>query len=184
MGVLVSCSIADCPKPPASRQMCKSHYMRWWRHGDPLWTPPVHTERLCEVEDCDRKHTGRGYCDMHLERVKRHGDPGPAERLIAGPGEGNIGRNGYRVLNLKDHPLSGSQNKVYAHRVALLDSIGPGTHPCHWCQKPVTWDGTWPQDLDALTVDHLDGDRLNNDPTNLVPSCNECNTQRRRRGVA
>jgi len=30
----------------------------------------------------------------------------------------------------------------------------------------------------AINVDHLDGDRLNNAPTNLVVSCLDCNTKR------
>lgn len=30
----------------------------------------------------------------------------------------------------------------------------------------------------SVNVDHLDGDRLNNDPDNLVPSCGWCNTNR------
>lgn len=46
------------------------------------------------------------------------------------------------------------------------------------CQMLVCWDLTFPQDPTALVVDHLDHDGLNNDATNLVPSCGPCNLAR------
>jgi hypothetical protein len=38
------------------------------------------------------------------------------------------------------------------------------------------WDGKFLDD--RLCVDHLDGDRSNNDEANLVPACQPCNPQR------
>ena len=73
------------------------------------------------------------------------------------------------------HPLANSRGEVYEHRLVLFESIGPGQHPCHWCSVLVSWDLTYPASIDALVVDHLDDDKLNNDPTNLAPSCNPCN---------
>lgn len=32
----MECSITDCNKPSRSRGLCKKHYARWRRHGDPL----------------------------------------------------------------------------------------------------------------------------------------------------
>lgn len=76
------------------------------------------------------------------------------------------------------HPLSHTNGHVFAHRVVLYEAIGPGSHPCHWCGTTVTWScGKIAPEF--LTVDHLDWDRLNNDPDNLVPSCTPCNTLRR-----
>lgn len=121
---------------------------------------------------------------MHYERFKRHGDVGPPGRVIAEAGTGSVMANGYRVLNRPDHPLAGAQGKVYEHRFVLFDAIGAGEHPCHWCGVTLRWDHGWPEHADALTVDHLDEDTLNNEPENLVPSCNECNTQRKRRAEA
>jgi hypothetical protein len=35
------CAVDTCPKPTyQTRSMCASHYMRNWRYGDPLYTPP------------------------------------------------------------------------------------------------------------------------------------------------
>lgn len=77
------------------------------------------------------------------------------------------------VLN-PQHPLArGGNGKLWEHRVALYDKIGPGVHPCHHCGELVEW--TFGIRRGGLVVDHLDGDKRNNSPQNLVPSCNRCN---------
>lgn len=85
-----------------------------------------------------------------------------------------------------DHPVAQlfgvrgkrGRPKVYAHKLALYEKIGPGDHPCHWCAATLAWRrGT---SAGTLLVDHLDSDQTNNDPANLVPACNGCNTIRAR----
>lgn len=67
---------------------------------------------------------------------------------------------------------------VYEHKLVLFEKLGGGDHPCHWCGRLLRWvKGTAG---DALVADHLDGDRRNNEPANLVPACNGCNTIRAR----
>lgn len=62
--------------------------------------------------------------------------------------------------------------------MTLYDKIGPGGHLCRWCATPVNWTASGGEEL--LITDHLDFDRANNDPANLVPSCNPCNVRRNR----
>jgi len=82
---------------------------------------------------------------------------------------------------LPGHPLAGPDGRIAVHRLALFMKIGPGTHPCYWCQSQVTWvlrtrtEGGRESDLMA---DHLDGNCRNNDPANLVPACSFCNVLR------
>lgn len=33
---LPMCSVPNCELPKLTRGMCKRHYTRWWKHGDPL----------------------------------------------------------------------------------------------------------------------------------------------------
>jgi hypothetical protein len=71
--------------------------------------------------------------------------------------------------------MAWKNGEVLEHRRVLYDAIGPGPHECHWsgisgCGKVLEWGGTG-----GIQADHLDGDKLNNDPTNLVPSCLGCN---------
>lgn len=64
---------------------------------------------------------------------------------------------------------------MYVHRIVLYEKIGPGTHDCHWCRKEVEWSVTGSR---KLVVDHLDGVKTNNDPSNLVAACHRCNSIR------
>ena len=93
-------------------------------------------------------------------------------------------RNGYRYLTGQhDHPLATSGGVVGEHRAALYTRIGPGPHPCHWrdlygCGRTeLEWGG---RGGNSISADHLDHERLNNHPENMVPSCSSCNTKRAR----
>jgi hypothetical protein len=104
---------------------------------------------------------------MHYWRWLRHGDP----LATANDGRATVNSNGYRTLHRPGHPLADKHGTVYEHRVVLYAIIGPGTHPCHWCRRPVTWGKN-------LYVDHVNDDPLDNAPANLVQSCNGCNINR------
>lgn len=84
----------------------------------------------------------------------------------------------YRSVHAPDHPLAGRNGKTTEHRVALYAKIGPGPHPCHWCQAPLNWLPGRSTRKGALVVDHLDDDGRHNAPENLVPSCHGCNVMR------
>lgn len=83
---------------------------------------------------------------------------------------------GYQETEGGDHPLTWKNGSVAVHRVVLFDKIGGGDQACHWCGAAIYWNA--PRGISKLQVDHLDDDRLNNDPTNLVPACMTCNIQR------
>lgn len=131
----------------------------------------------CVVDDCTTpaRSSGADYCARHYHRWWRHGDPLKVSAAVtvsvAGPGT-------YRSLYRPKHPLAGRNGKVYAHRAALYDKVGPGEHACHWCSRAVQWYVDGRKRHDNLTVDHLDGDKDNNAPANLVPSCQRCNVKR------
>ena len=84
----------------------------------------------------------------------------------------------YKSVHNPTHPVANKNGLVCEHRAVLYDKIGPGSHPCHWCGKSVTWLVGNGVKSGSLVVDHLDDNDLNNDPTNLVPSCHGCNVIR------
>lgn len=119
---------------------------------------------------------GRGLCEKHYMRARRHDGDVTA-------GEGRYGDGwvslGYVRTAKTGHPLARAKGQVQMHRLVLFAVIGYGPHLCHWCRRPVTWSVGLPPF--ALVVDHLDGDPANNDPANLVGSCQPCNSRRQRR---
>jgi hypothetical protein len=85
----------------------------------------------------------------------------------------------YTKLYLPGHPLADERGAVSTHRAVLYEKLGPGSHPCHWCGAPLTWQPVGlARRRGSIRTDHLDGNPRNNDPANLVPSCNGCNVKR------
>lgn len=84
----------------------------------------------------------------------------------------------YRMTSSTGHPLAGGAGNVTEHRFVLFEKIGPGSHPCHWCGMSVKWTSRELAFANQLQVDHVNGDRLDNSPENLVPSCPRCNIRR------
>lgn len=116
--------------------------------------------------------------DSHYGEKRQPASNRFCSRECAGTAKGSGPRP---VIFDRSHVLASPDGRVSVHRVVLYEKIGPGTHPCHWCQRPVTWvtrrrtDGGRESDLMA---DHLNGDCRNNNPDNLVPACSFCNVLR------
>lgn len=146
-------------------------------HGDsPLGGPLMSDANrpMCAIEGCTKGSRSRTakWCEMHYHRWYEHGDP-----LYSRPRPTRLmASNGYvRVAGW--HPLGTAAGRAYEHRAVLLDAIGAGSHPCHWCGRTIRWEARRGA-ADALTVDHVDHVRTNNDISNLVPSCGPCNVAR------
>lgn len=89
------------------------------------------------------------------------------------------------MVTARDHPVAPPGGIVAVARIVLYKKIGPGEHPCHWCGTTLRWiAGGGPGTPGSLLADHLDWNRNNDDPANLVPSCHSCNGHRRRAGGA
>jgi hypothetical protein len=70
----VKCSVDACDKAVVARGWCRTHYMRWKRHGD-VNTVKRQSGRVCSIEGCGKPHQSRGWCWTHYERWRTHGDP-------------------------------------------------------------------------------------------------------------
>lgn len=174
-----TCSIDGCERPHSARGWCHRHYIRWRETGTTA-DPVLMSSQSCAVDGCDRSARKRGWCELHYRRWRKHGTTDAPSRRKSDAG--TVNSAGYAVIKRPEHPLATKGGLVGVHRAVLFDAIGPGEHPCRWCGTTVSWDKTWPKDSDALVVDHVDDDRLNNSPANLVPSCEPCNKNRGARG--
>ena len=74
-----SCAVLGCEKLGTKRGWCDMHYVRWQKHGDPLYVPKPKTKAPCSVPECSRESTRRGWCGAHYDRWRRTGDPGAAD---------------------------------------------------------------------------------------------------------
>jgi hypothetical protein len=71
------CSVADCGNPAKHKGLCKPHYQRAWRHGDPNHGGPLRNPdpRFCLVGDCGRPYYAKDLCQKHWKRLRINGDP-------------------------------------------------------------------------------------------------------------
>ena len=142
-------------------------------HCGAQWTGTrldAHDAEPCSIPLCDlpRRTHSADWCEKHYMRNARHGHP----LRTARSGRGYPTSHGYRAMHRPNHPLADSNGVVYEHRLVLYADIGPDAQLCYWCDEAIL---VWGQNLE---VDHLDGNRSNNTPANLVPCCHACNTWR------
>lgn len=136
---------------------------------------------------CDKPAAVRGWCHKHYSAWQRHGDPLHAAYSKIGEhpkcakdckcGKHKAGwaaKTKYKLLfGQHNHPIANRGGWLYEHRKVLFDKIGPGPHPCHWCGVSLEWGG-----MKGVIADHMNRNKKDNRPENLVPSCQTCNTTR------
>jgi hypothetical protein len=97
--------------------------------------------KICGVADCSKPVHARDLCDTHYARSRRHGDPVVGTRPYQRAGSVRIGVDGYAMKT--------GTGSVYLHRAVAEKALG---HPLP----------------DAAVVHHIDDDRTNGSPSNLV----------------
>ena len=159
-----TCIKNGCGTKQRFKGLCSKHYTEYLSKG----------YKGCSVDACKNKvrSAGSPYCDTHYYRVRRSGTIN-----LQSVSKRHITDMGYIKIKAS-HTLSDKRGWVSEHRLVLFNKIGPGKHPCYWCGREVDFDLEYPKDLGALVIDHLDGNKENNNPDNLVPSCAVCNLKR------
>jgi hypothetical protein len=141
------CKIDGCGKSAKGKGFCGPHYMRWWRHGDPL-TNIVKEEKACGVTSCEDAYYAQGFCQKHYWRNKRNGSP-QSHRTSPGDVLRWIEKNvSYRGDDCLKWPFPASDRKGYgrvqfrgkvwvASRVMCVLAHGepptPEHHAAHIC---------------------------------------------------
>lgn len=108
-------------------------------------------------------------CEKHYCRIVRRG-VGPERAAFK---YRYVKSEGYAVIVEPGHPLADKAGRLYEHRAVLHAKHNHGAEgcpPCYWCAATLTWK--------TLVVDHLNEQKMDNRPENLVPACNRCNRAR------
>jgi hypothetical protein len=147
-----ACAVEQCDRRAVTRGWCHGHYLRWSRTGDiqpdkPLRRP---VRDVCSVDACDRGAHSAGLCRSHYERRRKHGDPlaGTPFRIVTGDGSLSHGYVWVAVPPGQRHLVPDGRRAEFEHRLVMAQVLG----------RPLRGDEV---------VHHRDGDRLNNDPSNL-----------------
>jgi len=122
---------------------------------------------MCTVDGCSipARSASSPYCEKHYMRFYRNGTT--ERKIVASVREHS---HGYVLVPASGHFLARGSSHAYQHRLVYHATHGDGPFSCHWCGLPATWD--------EMHIDHLDDDKKNNDVSNLVASCPECNQKR------
>ena len=137
------CSVEGCNKPSRSWGMCSTHFQRAYHYGDPSFRhrrAKGESNFHCTIEGCNKEHKAHGFCDLHYQRFKRFGDP--LFTKIRPHGDGTIVPDGYKKITVNGQ-------RILEHRHIVEQHIG----------RKLRKDEV---------VHHLDGNRLNNELSNLV----------------
>lgn len=172
---MIKCLVESCQLKARVHGYCESHNGQIQRVGK-ITHEFIRNPEECSVVWCEDEvyNVTNKLCKAHFNQLHRHNRIRSPEEYRAPAGVGCVHNNGYHYIHDKDHPLAGSRGRLSVHRKVLYDKIGPGDHKCNWCPKMVGWVKK------TLVPDHLDWDKTNNDPDNLVPSCQPCNTKRKK----
>jgi HNH endonuclease len=66
------CSIEGCGKNHRAKGLCRHHYRKLIKHGDPLY---IIGEKKCSVDGCEGKRFCQGWCIKHYSKWRKYGDP-------------------------------------------------------------------------------------------------------------
>lgn len=120
-------------------------------------------EGLCSASGCclPANRIGAKLCEKHYIRMRRTGCldiKKVTHRCLAG---------GYVRVKRSTHPLVNKGGWMYEHREVAYDTNNGVCPTCFWCNVDLKWGYTH--------IDHLDDNKINNKPENLVVSCPKCN---------
>lgn len=135
------CSIEGCSRKHKAHGLCDTHYVRFRKHGDPNVCLRVleRQDIFCSVDDCLERPLAKGLCKLHYSR---NWNTGRTDITIAAKGTGTTNFHGY-----KEFKIAGK--KVLEHTQVAEKALGK--------KLPK-----------GAVVHHVNEDRLDNRPTNLV----------------
>jgi len=133
----------------------------------------AHSERLkslgnCSVDGCANgiERVGARMCEMHYMLVRRNGVPARQWTVR----HRYTTSAGYVIVKRVGHPLASQAGNVGEHRLVMFEAHSGICQPCYWCSAALTWE--------SAVIDHKNENKSDNDLSNLVFACGQCNRAR------
>lgn len=171
----LKCEAPCCDASPHVRwkktiAVCNRHWQYLHRYGQltPPPSAPLDPLPLCRIRHCRDEVRSRnsGLCEKHYGRLRRGVDV-ELDKVVIGR---YVTSAGYTKVLDRTHPLADAKGVLYEHRRVAF-AVNNGRCPCcFWCGADLEWP--------KAVVDHLDENKANNEPSNLVVACNPCNRAR------
>jgi hypothetical protein len=145
----------------------RQHCTAWCRIEHQLRRRANRQREQCKVDCCEQLacRVSHQLCEKHYGRMRR--GVSMADQPVLG--RYRTGAGYIKILD-RDHPLADMNGHLAEHR-QVMHAAHDGVCPsCYWCGQPLQWK--------AAVVDHLNEVKDDNEPSNLVVSCNGCNRAR------
>lgn len=193
-----TCTVEGCARTVhvQKRELCRMHYLRWWKTGDlgsaaPMLQP---NPSECSIDGCSGAAIKRGWCSMHYQRWRIRGEVGSSDRELGVSPSNCIVDDCDRPPKAKGLCLAhyarvrrgGDPGAAEVREITIRPEIGyqgvhyrvrrerglPGEHKCE-CGKPAdewAYDHTDPDER----IDPRIGRPYSLDLDHYVPLCLSC----------
>lgn len=120
------CSVEGCERPVKGKGMCNMHYLRWYKHGNPLVGGRPPRAKTCSIDGCEKDVLARGWCNMHYTRWQNHSDPlGGSSTFVGDPAKWLLERLDYTGDDCLLWPYAETKN---GYSVVVIDKRNEGAH--------------------------------------------------------
>lgn len=147
-----TCLVEGCIKSKHGKLYCDTHYRRWLKHKNPLFTYeyPARVNVICIVTGCNKKAHGRGWCHAHYKKWWKYGDPLAG---IVHETNGRRGTNGYWAWVQMKQRCNNPNNRNYKYYG------GRGIKVCdRWAKSFIAFIEDMGERPNGLTLDRINVD--------------------------
>lgn len=147
---------------------CKAKRYRWFSKKQ---TEKIKAKAgICKINGCNGLATRDKFtvCEAHYCMFRRNGNYNGKYKSPTAKQGNYIRVNGKEAK--KHYMATDKSGLLYEHRMVAYDVRNGICEPCFWCGIELDWK--------SCVIDHLNEDKHDNSPENLLISCVKCNRAR------